>query len=756
MIQLPKGYYAVAADFESGSKDTFTYRGVSYAVSEGVNLFATPLEALEAAADIPDTVLDGLDYDSFDTPVILFSVGTHRIDKLRIEKPIALLGEKAGVSPNLAADNKTDAPVFNPERTVKEEETVLYGGYWYGTMRIIGTSIPKIILDGFYMEKARFADGRVSGECDCEIILRNLYHTSPCLHTIYSFSTLTADTPMHRSILLENVRLEKNFDELGYGRLFMYSASNKTTFRNLCIDGTTQLFGFTNIPRTDRTYARNTALTETVFEDCYIAGLGGENGISFHVGSDCPEGFGYVMRAENSVFKNAARQGEAAFQPNLENDNCRLELKDCYIIDDREGAGAAIAIRGEGDNVILENCTIEGYRANVEHIAPPPTTAPDFIKNESQAWTTDAADPHRVVGTDEADFSALDAYYEGCTPYYGDLHTHSNCGGTSDGQTPLSEWVGKMDALNIDFAIMVDHRQMRGYFLPEWDDTRFLYGTEPGTVFSDLAHLPNNSLHYNMIFPHKYGLAMVLANFPEFKFKGDELTGSFGYPSFTKERFKELNEYIRSIGGMLVHAHPKLLLASNDPLDYYCGEYSYLETIVNSYGSHGAFRACDLWEKVLATGVHMYASGGSDTHGAVTNSCLSTFYTKQRYHKDFVDRMYVGDFAVGGVGIKMMVDGHPMGSRIAYKDGMKLVLRVGDFHSATFKENTAYMLQILSDEGVVYESTFNGKEAQAISLEVQKRRFYRVVIWDITHCYRVCVSNPIWLDLDEDETAEDK
>ena len=103
MIQLPKGYYAVAADFESGSKDTFTYRGVSYAVSEGANLFATPLEALEAATDIPDVVLDGLDYDSFDTPVILFSVGTHRIDKLRIEKPIALLGEKAGVSPNLAA-----------------------------------------------------------------------------------------------------------------------------------------------------------------------------------------------------------------------------------------------------------------------------------------------------------------------------------------------------------------------------------------------------------------------------------------------------------------------------------------------------------------------------------------------------------------------------------------------------------------------------------------------------------------------------
>ena len=432
-----------------------------------------------------------------------------------------------------------------------------------------------------------------------------------------------------------------------------------------------------------------------------------------------------------------------------------MELKNCHVIDTRGDAPAAVSVWGKGKNILLENCTVEGYEAEVAYVTPPPTKAPDFVKSTRRSRMTKTADPHRVIGTDKADFTALDAYYEGCNPYYGDLHTHSNSGGTSDGKTPLAEWVPKMDELGMDFAVMVDHRQMRGYFLPEWDDTRFLYGTEPGTNFSDLDHLPNNSLHYNMIFPHKYGLAMVLANFPEFKFQGDELTGFFGYPKFTTERFKELNAYIRSIGGMLVHAHPKLLLASNDPLDYYCGEWSYLETIVGSYASHGAYRACDLWEQVLATGKHMYASAGSDTHGDVTSRCPSTFYTKQRYHKDFVDRMYVGDFAAGGVGIKMMIDGHPMGSQIAYKKGMKLTLRVGDFHHATWKENTAYQLQILSDEGVVYEEMFNGKHPQAVALEVQKRKFYRVVIWDLTHRYRVCVSNPIWLDLDEQEKTEE-
>jgi hypothetical protein len=28
-----------------------------------------------------------------------------------------------------------------------------------------------------------------------------------------------------------------------------------------------------------------------------------------------------------------------------------------------------------------------------------------------------------------------------------------------------------------------------------------------------------------------------------------------------------------------------------------------------------------------------------------------------------------------------------------------------------------------------------------------------VVVWDLTHRYRVCVSNTIWLDLDEETNA---
>ena len=105
MQQLPKGYYAVQADFENAPKDSFTYRGVTYAVTKGVNLFGTIQEANEVATEAPDTVLEGLPYESFSAPVLLFSTGTHRIDKTAITASRILLGERAGISPSLPAES---------------------------------------------------------------------------------------------------------------------------------------------------------------------------------------------------------------------------------------------------------------------------------------------------------------------------------------------------------------------------------------------------------------------------------------------------------------------------------------------------------------------------------------------------------------------------------------------------------------------------------------------------------------------------
>lgn len=745
MKQLPKGYYAVQSDFENAPKDSFTFRGETYSAEEGINLFATAVEAMAKITEdnyTPDTVLTSLPYENFSAPVMLFSVGEHSVDKLMVTSSVVLLGERCGVSPNLTASKRFERPDVNPVRLEKENESILKGGFWHGNIRINSADVDFLTVDGFTMRRARLVDARATSNCDTEIVFRNIYHESPCLRDTYNVVSAVAGCPYKRTLTLEHVRLEENFDELGYGRLFISFVSNKLVLKDVCIDKTSQLFGFSNICRSMSSCARNADLTEAVFENCYINGVGGENGITFVTDKD----HAFVLHATDCAFIDASRPDDAPLQPVLANKRSALILDNCYIADTRDNKGPAVAVRGKGKNVQLNGCMIEGFATEQQRVAPPPTKAPDKIKNRKIGWTTATSDPHKVIGENKADYTAIDEYYKGCKAYYGDLHTHSSCGGTSDGSFPLKDWTKAMDELDMDFTIMVDHKQMRGYFLPEWDETRFLYGTEPGAKFTDLAHLPNNTFHYNMIFPHKYGLAMVLANFPEFNFKGDELTGKFGYPGFTKERFSELNDYIRSIGGMLVHAHPKMLLASNDPLDYYIGEHSYLETIVSTYTHHGAFRACDLWDQVLKCGKHMYASGGSDTHGNVTHRCPSTFYTTERHQTKFVERMYVGDYAVGGVGVKMMIDGNPMGSELIYKKGMKLSIRIDDFFKHTWKENTAYELQVLTDKGVAYSSVFNGKEMQELSLEVQKRLYYRIEIKDITHGYRVCVSNPIWLD----------
>ncbi len=762
-MQLPKGYYAVQCipdDVPALVADSFTYKGVTYEVQVGVNLFATVTEAIAAATDTPDTVLKGLSYEAFDAPVILLSKGSHgvgrkgRKDRAQFDRSLYVLGENAGVSPNLPSNDPTEPPALNPARAERAEESCLRGGYDFGRTDIISPTVSVLVIDGITTTKCwRFADFRGTPECDVKIALRNILHTSPAGQTLYSFSAIREDCPYSREVLFENIRLDKDFFDCGYGGILFSLNACKATIRGLCVDGTTQIFGFTNIPRTSSCCAVNSNVTEILIQDSYIRNLRAENGISTSCANAGERAV--CLTLENTVLIDASRENESPLQVHLANDRCALALKSCCVTDTRGNSAPAIEIHGAGGNILLENTTLHGFAAERGPAYVPPSEAPLYIENRDADWTTRTEDPHRVIAQVAADFSVMDAYYEGCKAYYGDQHTHSNSGGTSDGRTPIGEWVEKMDELGMDFAILVDHKQMRGYFLPEWSEERFVMGTEPGTSITDLND-PNAAMatmHYNMVFPHKYGLAMVLANFPEFKFQGDELTGKFTYPKFTLARIRELNDYLRSIGGMLVHAHPKILMASADPLDYYMGEHSYLETIVGAYHTHASYKSYDLWVEILAAGKHMFASGGSDTHGAVSAGCPSTFYTKRRFHTDFVERMYAGDYAVGGVGVKMMIDGHPMGSEVVYKEGMRLTLRLGDIFRRTFRPNTAYELQIITDQGVAYSSMFNGEMPQAVSLEVQRRAFYRMVVNDLTHGYRISVGNPIWLDKSE-ETAQ--
>ena len=85
----------------------------------------------------------------------------------------------------------------------------------------------------------------------------------------------------------------------------------------------------------------------------------------------------------------------------------------------------------------------------------------------------------------EKDIKLLESLYAGRTAYYGELHDHSASGGTSDGKLPLADWKTALQELGMDFATILDHKQVSHMYLPEWDNTVFVGGTEPGTKIMD-------------------------------------------------------------------------------------------------------------------------------------------------------------------------------------------------------------------------------------------------------------------------------
>lgn len=743
MQMLPKGYYAIQADFETAPRDTFTFRGVTYATEEGANLFATPHDAEKAELQAPDVVLEGLPYESFEAPVFLFSVGRHKVNGYRPASSRYLLGERCGIDPNVWGEDRLLPPAFNEARD-EAGESVLWGTYYGGHIVVSDPACTLFVMDGFTMDNARFG-AWITAPNRCDVTVRNIFHKSPCGHLLYDF----ADKGSLGEVRLENIRV-KDFDDLGYAGNFILLSAPKATFSRICYDTTGQLFGLSRIvKKTYPNWNKNEKIATYRFEDCYFGNMDGENGIATSC-HDAPKGHGIALEMERCTFVNASRKNEGVLQPHMPNAACSLTLRDCSFVDERGNTGAAIVVAGKTEGVTLENCSFEGYAAEVAPAAIPTKGSKKPLANRRMSWTTDTEDPHRVIGTDKADFTALDIRYRGKKAYRADQHTHTKCGGTSDGSFPMKDWVKRMDEIGLDFAFVVDHRQMRGFFLPEWDTDRFVYGTEPGGSISDLkAPRPgkdSSTFHYNMLFKGKYDLALLLANFPEYKFQGDELTGRFGYPKFNRARFDELVAYIHKIGGMIVHPHPTCIMSSPDPTDYVFGEHTYFETLYGKYTSQDSFRNYDMWLKILDVGAHVYAAGGSDTHTDPSNQLVTTMYCSERTGKAAFDCMKSADYTVGAFGFKMCIDGQPMGRELAYRDGMKLTLRVDDAFAPSITEGDAYELRIYTDKGLAYASQFDPTKPQAISLEVQKRRYYRAEVMDLTHGYRVAVGNPIWLD----------
>lgn len=343
------------------------------------------------------------------------------------------------------------------------------------------------------------------------------------------------------------------------------------------------------------------------------------------------------------------------------------------------------------------------------------------------------------------DISLLEQLYKDRTPYHGQLHDHASTGGRSDGKCTLTEWKEGLEELSLDFATILDHRQVRHMHLPEWDETMFIGGTEPGTVIDD-SPAETQMLHYLMIFPKREQLETLLTTVERYEYDGTP-DGQYRYRHFLVEEFFELAETVKRLGGLFVHAHPKQLLKSDDPLHYWFGDDTGLEVFYTCHSDLEDEPTADnykLWTDLLALGKRVWACCSNDEHRMPSTKAIVTVYAEQRHAVSYMEHIRFGDFTCGGVGIRMCIGDIPMGSHGDFS-GKRLVWSVGDFHKAYLDPTHTYRMDLLDDTGVIFSTKIDPEKTTYFARDVdENRKFYRVEIFDEVRGVRIAIGNPIW------------
>ena len=341
----------------------------------------------------------------------------------------------------------------------------------------------------------------------------------------------------------------------------------------------------------------------------------------------------------------------------------------------------------------------------------------------------------------KTEMQTLNRLYEGRLPCYGELHDHSFSGGTSDGKCDLATWRKELKELSMDFAAILDHRQVRHMYLPEWEDGIFIGGTEPGMCLTD-SKAELGELHYNMIFTGPKPLETLLERFPEYEFSGGP-EGHFRYPEMSIARFGELIDAVKELGGFFVHPHPKQLMISDDPCDYWFRDETGIEVFYKGLTSQYTADNYALWTKLLALGKRIWACAGSDWHDHPSDATLTTIYAEEKSNQSYISHLRVGDFVCGSVGIRMAIGETKMGGSCNF-DGKKLLISIGDFHTSVLRKGHTYRMDILNDKGVVCSQTISPENTEYYAIETEDCHFYRAEVFDETAHQRIAIGNPIW------------
>lgn len=716
-MKLPIGVYAFSEDFaEKEGIVSFVFKGVEYEAEINVNAYAN-LEVLKNI-DFEKPVEPFCGY--CDTPVIIMPAGLYHIgrgpekaDKFRTFFPCAvtILGENAGVSPN-GADLRT--PTWT-------KESVVEGSFYFGAFAMHNKTDGVLTLDGLTLKTCKIFDERVGGE-NVGLVVKNCSFDGYMVYSLIKAFALE-DPNGKRFVHVSDVRADGIDDRAGEGRMFDIESGDLTVER-FYFANTDKFIGFTDYSRSVTNRLGKVTFKDSIFENCN----------STHgIGILLPDDSNAEINIDNCQFLNVTTKEDPVITMNMPA-GAKLNISNTKFVGNN--TVPVILVDGDTNNVAVDNVSFDGFTSLCEKKADRRTVPCADAKYALE-------DPHSAVN---ADFSVLNGLYEGRKVYFGDFHCHSNSGGTSDGKFPIEDYIPKMKELNLDFASIVDHKQMLHYFLPCWDEQYQICGTEPGlTLNTEDRPEKARGLHYTMIFPDKTGLAQVMGAFPQFGFTGTK-SGVYQYYSFTPEEFRQLAEYIYSIGGLLSHAHPKQMMDSDDPMDYYFGDHVPLETIHVDPNAFSSIQNHDLWVTILNMGKRIKTHGSSDCHSSVSNRGLTSVYSPKHHSTDIFNLVRAGDCSAGGIGIQMSIDDCAMGGVTEYADGKTLYVSVGDFHPAHKLEDTVYSVRVYTEKGLAYAEEFSCNDHPQFALPIQKRSYYRVEIWNESDNLPVAFSNPIWLD----------
>lgn len=360
----------------------------------------------------------------------------------------------------------------------------------------------------------------------------------------------------------------------------------------------------------------------------------------------------------------------------------------------------------------------------------------------------------------EEDIAALESLYKGRDAYHGNLHDHSDSGDpekdpwkTADGKYRIELWPNFLLEKKLDFVALVDHRQSNHMRLDCWDEAMFMGATETGHRRPD-SNDEIDAIHYSILMNDPDVFDRILSTFPKFNCTGN---GQFKISStnpLTEEEFSQLVTLVQDAGGIIVHVHPcyEGYMSSEDPLDYFLGEYTGFEVLCSySLGNKvesnmsipantDAYR---MWVTLLNMGKHLYAFAGSDSHRMTHTTSASTVYAEERHNDSYLKHIAKGDFTAGPVGIRMTIGDAVTGGHTQFA-GKRLVIAVDDFQSQQFKATHQYRLDLYNENGLVFSQEFDGSQAAYFAIDAQDCKYYRADVYDVTDDYIFAIGNPIW------------